>query len=80
MRNNLPRISLEAKWSEGLGKKGNMQGVVLLLRVEQEAAEVVTKDVVNDIVDRIEEIGKKKNRVGGKDYGYGVPLRVELQG
>lgn len=78
MRNGLRRIGLEAKWSEGLGKKGNMQGVVLRLNVRPEANEIVTTEVVSEIVEKIEGIGKKKNRVGGREYGYGVPLRVDV--
>jgi len=79
MRDGVQRISLSAKWAEGLGKKGNMQGVVIKLRVGRGAMGMVTEDCVSDIVNKIEAIGKKKNRVGGKEYGYGVPLRVEAQ-
>ena len=78
MRNGLQRLRFEAKWSEGLGKKGNMQGVTLKLIVSQGMSESVTKDLLGDIMNNIEEIGKKKNRVGGKEYGYGVPLRVDV--
>ncbi|KAK5946145.1 retrograde regulation protein 2 [Knufia obscura] len=84
MRGGMRRIVFEARWGEGLGKKGNMQGVILKLAVAPDggmdnANGLVTKELVAEVVERLEEIGKKKNRVGGKEYGYGVPVRVDVQ-
>lgn len=74
------RVKLSMRWSEGLGKKGLLQGVVLDLIISKDADgnELVDRDVVSDIVDAIEAMGKKKNRVGGRDYGFGVPIRVDI--
>lgn len=69
------RMKIAARWSEGLGKKGHCQGVVIDLKIKKD---VVGKGAVNEIVDTIEKMGKKKNRVGGKEYGFGVPLRVDV--
>jgi len=80
LRDGMHRVSLEAKWTEGLGKKGNMHGVVLKMKVSPDATEIVTKDLIATLVENIEELGKKKNRVGGKEYGYGMPLIVDVQG
>lgn len=84
MRDGLRRVSFEATWTEGLGKKGNMQGIILKLKVapdhqHEDVSGIVTKELVSEIVERLEEIGKKKNRVGGKEYGYGVPVSVDVQ-
>ena len=72
---------MRAEWREGLGKKGNMQGVVVTVAVDDGVgvSEIVTKDVMAQMVDDIEELGKKKNRVGGKEYGFGVLLRADVE-
>lgn len=70
------RLSFSARWSEGLGKKGNQQGVVLVLATRAED-DGVSDELIAESREQIEELGKKKNRVGGKEYGYGVPVRVD---
>ncbi|KAK5079147.1 retrograde regulation protein 2 [Lithohypha guttulata] len=72
------RVKISTRWAEGLGKKGNMQGVVMDLSVNKDAQGelLLGKDVLRELVEDIEAIGKKKNRVGGRDYGFGVPVRV----
>lgn len=69
------RIQISAKWAEGLGKKGNLQGVVVDLRVSG----MVGKGLAKDMVETIEKLGKKKNRVGGKEYGFGLPIAAEVK-
>lgn len=70
------RMTIKARWAEGLGKKGNCQGVVVELGVK---IGVLGRGVVNEMVEGIEKLGKKKGRVGGKEYGFGVPLRVDVE-
>lgn len=74
------RVKISTRWSEGLGKKGLLQGVVLDLTIlrDSDGELLVDKDVVTGIVDAVEATGKKKNRVGGRDYGFGVPIRVDV--
>lgn len=69
------RMKIIARWAEGLGKKGNCQGVVVDLKIKKE---LIGQAAVNEMVDNIEKLGKKKSRVGGKEYGFGVPLRVDV--
>lgn len=82
LRGGRSRIELKAKWNEGLGKKGLMQGVILrviVLKGGEGDADMLTKDTTSEIVAMIEATGKKKNRIGGKEYGFGVPLRVDVE-
>ena len=74
-----PRIALSCAWSDGLGKKGLMQGVVIKLKLLQRNSELITKEVLSSIVEQIEDMGKKKNRAGGREYGFGVTLRVDIE-
>lgn len=69
------RIKISAKWAEGLGKKGNLQGVVLTMKVSG----MVGKAVSKDMMETIEKQGKKKSRVGGKEYGFGLPISVDVK-
>lgn len=73
-----PRIQISSVWADGLGKKGNQQGILLHVKIRAGGG-VVGKAMVNEHTDRIEGVGKKKNRVGGKEYGFGVPVKVELE-
>ena len=71
------RMELESKWSDGLGKKGLDQGVVL--KVSCRHNDVMTDPcVLKSVLDEVEKVGKKKNRVGGKQFGYGVVVNVKV--
>ncbi|OQV07260.1 hypothetical protein CLAIMM_11718 [Cladophialophora immunda] len=72
-----PRIRLAARWADGLGKKGLSQGVVLDLKCRREDPMTVPL-ALNPLVDDLEKVGKKKNRVGG-EHGFGVPVQVEIE-
>lgn len=67
------RMKLAVRWADGLGKKGNLQGIVVKLV----AGKSVTKEMANEMIDELEKLGKKKNRVGGREYGFGIPIRVD---
>ncbi|KIW99100.1 uncharacterized protein Z519_00763 [Cladophialophora bantiana CBS 173.52] len=71
-----PRVKLSARWAEGLGKKGLSQGVVLELKCRHEDPMTVPM-ALNPLVNELEKVGKKKNRVGG-EHGFGVPIEVEI--
>lgn len=76
VRQGSERIAIRAKWCAGLGKKGNMQGVKVKVLVKDA---VITAQSLVDCRDELEDIGKKKNRVGGKEYGFGVLLKVDIE-
>ncbi|KIX98329.1 uncharacterized protein Z520_05630 [Fonsecaea multimorphosa CBS 102226] len=71
-----PRVKLAARWADGLGKKGLAQGVVLQLMCRREDPMTVPV-ALNPLVNEVEKVGKKKNRVGG-EHGFGVPVEVEI--
>lgn len=72
----VPRIRFEAKWAEGLGKKGLEQGVRLLVGVN-EGDPMTSTEVLRPMLEGIESIGKKKHRIGGRD-GFGIPIDVSV--
>ena len=76
-------LNIDAEWKSGLGKKGLDEGVkltVLLKRKDNEEAMTMTVgESFTEGVKRVEGVGKKKNRVGGKEGGgYGVPVKVSV--
>lgn len=72
-----PRVKLSAHWADGLGKKGLNQGVKLNINCRREDP-MTCPIALNPLVNEIEKVGKKKNRVGG-EHGYGVPIEVEIE-
>ncbi|RMZ87042.1 hypothetical protein DV736_g5732, partial [Chaetothyriales sp. CBS 134916] len=71
------RLDFQSKWTDGLGKKGLDQGV--LLRIRCRDGDVMTSPaIINPAIDEIDKVGKKKNRIGGKEFGYGVVIRTEI--
>ena len=79
-----PRIlNIDAEWKGGLGKKGLDEGVkvTVLLRKDKDGkgAGMTQGESFRESVKRVEGVGKKKNRVGGKEgNGYGVPVVVSV--
>jgi retrograde regulation protein 2 len=71
-----PRLKFEAHWSSGLGKKGLHHGVVLTIHAK-EGDSMTTPDVLRNAIEKIESVGKKKNRIGGRS-GFGVPIEVSI--
>ena len=71
------RLKISAHWADGLGKRGLNQGVVLKLQCRRDDP-MTCPTAVNKLVDNIEKVGKKKNRVGG-EHGFGVPCEVRIE-
>ena len=74
-----PRIlNIDAEWKGGLGKKGLDEGVKVTVLLKKEEG-MTDGDSFREAVKRVEGVGKKKNRVGGKEgNGYGVPVVVSV--
>jgi retrograde regulation protein 2 len=70
------RMKVDAEWKGGLGKKGLDEGVKLTLRVK-EGDSMTGGETFMEAVKGVEAVGKKKNRVGGRE-GYGVPVKVSV--
>lgn len=73
-----PRLRFQAAWATGLGKRGLDQGVSLVISM-RENDPLTAPDVLRLAVEKIEAVGKRKNRIGGKDHGFGVPVDVSLE-
>ena len=71
------RLVFDAEWKDGLGKRGMQEGVKLTVQV-REHDPMTDAEVFIEAIKKIESMGKKKNRVGGRDYGYSVPVKVSL--
>ena len=71
------RLGFAAKWSEGLGKKGLAQGVALTIHARQDDP-MTLPAVLREAIERTEAVGKKKNKIGGRD-GFGVPIEVSVE-
>lgn len=69
------RLSITAKWAEGLGKKGLSQGVKVKLR-GREGDVMMGPEAINESVERWEKLGKKKK---GWVRGFGVAVRVDVE-
>lgn len=72
-----PRLVFSASWAKGLGKKGLLDGVRLTVQCRKEEA-MTNPAAMNACVKEVEAVGKKKNRVGGRELGFGVPVEVEI--
>ena len=69
---------VSARWMAGLGKKGMMDGVRLVVRVREEGEAMTERGVLREAVERVERVGKKKNWVVCRE-GYGVPVSVGIE-
>ncbi|RVX71351.1 hypothetical protein B0A52_04925 [Exophiala mesophila] len=73
-----PRLEFHARWTSGLGKKGLQDGVALVIKCRKDD-HMTSPAVLNRSIKEVEAVGKKKNRVGGKEHGFGVPIEVGVQ-
>ncbi len=73
-----PRVILSAEWANHLGKKKNKLGLVLtcsIQKVKNDPAKL--KETLEDHVDAIRKVGKRKNWVGGEE-GWGMAVDVKV--
>ena len=66
------RIGFHASWRDGLGKHGHKVGIGLQIFVSPQD-EMTGDTVLRDVMDAIEDVGKKKHHVAG----YGLAVEVE---
>jgi len=71
------RLQFSAKWSAGMGKNGMFEGVLLSITARKDDA-MTSAGSINSDIEKIEAVGKKKNRIGGRENGYGVPVEVAI--
>jgi retrograde regulation protein 2 len=74
-----PRIRLSATWATNLGKKGNKEGLELVVHIQSRPGDPFKfKEALDSHVGRIEKVGKKKNWIGGRE-GWGIKVRVVVK-
>jgi retrograde regulation protein 2 len=73
-----PRAQFHAEWSSGLGKKGLQDGVRLTIKCRKDDS-MTTPLAMNPCIKEVEAVGKKKNWIGGRDHGFGVPIEVDIE-
>ena len=83
------RVRFQAEWQQAQKKKlGTIDIIALRLIVNHAMARAVNRDSLEDAIERIEKIGKKKNWIKTKERiesrhtsgDYGVGVEVEIRG
>lgn len=73
-----PRILPSAQWTNGLGKKGNKEGLDLIIAIQKVAYDPThLKQELEDDVQKIQKVGKRKNWIGGRN-GWGIKVSVSV--
>ncbi|KAF4982323.1 hypothetical protein FZEAL_2022 [Fusarium zealandicum] len=77
-----PRVVFSAQWSWNLGKDKNKEGMVLTISVQKTKNDPAkTKETIEQAIDDVEKIGKKKNWIGDEDpWGMKVKVKVVEEG
>jgi retrograde regulation protein 2 len=73
-----PRIGLRAEWVEHAGKKGDKDGVKLIIIVEKKDNDPMKlAEAIRDNVGILEKVGKKKRWIGpNREWGLHVDVQV----
>ncbi|KAK5989708.1 Retrograde regulation protein 2 [Cladobotryum mycophilum] len=73
-----PRVVFSSKWSWNLGKDKNKEGVVLTISIQKQKNDPAKlKQALEENVNVIEKVGKKKNWFG-KDEPWGMKVKVDV--
>jgi retrograde regulation protein 2 len=73
-----PRVKISAKWAVGLGKQGNKDGLMLRFAISKRDSDTfLLKETMDEFVEVIEKVGKRKNWIGGKE-GWGMKVKIKV--
>lgn len=71
-----PRALIKSQWTAGLGKHGNKEGLELKFLIDRnEGRKFMLKETMEELLQVIEKVGKRKNWVPGKE-GWGMKVKV----
>jgi retrograde regulation protein 2 len=71
-----PRALIQSRWSAGLGKHGNKEGLELKFIIDRnEGRKFMLKEIMEELFEIIKKVGKRKNWVPGK-VGWGMKVKV----
>jgi hypothetical protein len=59
-----PRVKISAKWTAGLGKQGNKDGLMLRFAIAERENGILLKDTMEELLDVIRKVGKGKAGLG----------------
>jgi retrograde regulation protein 2 len=72
-----PRVLLSVRWASDLGKRRDKFGIELTFTAHGTSDHMTVKEVIERAKGKIEKVGKKKNRIGGKE-GWGMKVKVVI--
>jgi retrograde regulation protein 2 len=71
-----PRALIRSRWAAGLGKHGSKEGLELKFLIDkQEGWKYMLKETMDELLQVIEKVGRRKNWVPGKE-GWGMKVKV----
>ncbi|EEA20280.1 retrograde regulation protein 2 [Talaromyces marneffei ATCC 18224] len=70
-----PRVLLSVRWASDLGKHQNKFGIELTFTAQTTSDHMMIKELIEGAKKKIEKVGKKKNRIGGRK-GWGMKVKV----
>lgn len=70
-----PRVLLSVRWASDLGKRRDKFGIELTFTAHATSDHMMIKEVIERAKGKIEKVGKKKNRIGGRK-GWGIKVKV----
>ncbi|KAI9851059.1 MAG: hypothetical protein M1838_004585 [Thelocarpon superellum] len=75
-----PRMQFSSRWATRLGKQGTKKGVRLTVQVPATGDAMTHRATMEDEVQRIRKVGKRKNWIGGRQgWGMAVAVVVKVQ-
>ena len=74
-----PRVRISARWTAGLGRNGNKDGIELKFSIPKVRNDpYMLKRTMEDLLHTIQKVGKRKNWIGGKE-GWGIKIKVLVE-
>ncbi|KAL3421579.1 retrograde regulation protein 2 [Phlyctema vagabunda] len=74
-----PRLRVGAEWASGFGKDDDKEGLRLTLSIQKIKKDpMMLKEALEDHVEDIDKVGKRKNWIGGRD-GWGMAVDIKIK-
>lgn len=74
-----PRIKIASEWAAGFGKDDDKEGLRLIFSIKKIKNDpLMLKEALEEHVEVIEKVGKKKNWIGGEE-GWGMSIDIKIK-
>lgn len=74
-----PRMRIAAEWASGFGKRGDKEGLRLIVFIKKVKDDpMMLKEALDGHVSDVKKVGKRKNWIGGKG-GWGMSINVKIR-